>query len=288
MHALPTFYVVAASFAAVTLLTCFLQTTVVPSTGHFAVFGFGAFTCFSSYYMASHFLNLHAKSFQRISEDKKLYTVANLIKAGVLAAITPLGVIALLDGVVYNHWNTNTLRNLGCIYAIPDFVALIVVRRMSTSTYMHHLCVVAFGFAALYNDYSQENVFRNVAIYGAFSTWGYVVYMLLGSRFLGVSSGAARCLSVVALVVYSAFCAINWAWQCAYLRHLYYEHHHWSIYVFVMLISVVVFDDVHLCRWLLRRALHQSRKPGAASFGPGSHPTGLSRLFPGAANTSTQ
>jgi hypothetical protein len=263
LHVVPTIYVVGAAAAAVSLLTAFLQTAVMPSNGHLTVFFFGAFTCFSSYYMAAHFLGEHARSFQRISPDKKLYTVSNLIKAGVLAAIMPMGLTALRDGMLYDVWNTNMLRNLGCVYAIPDFVSIIVVRRMAPSTYAHHICVVVFCFLALYNDFAQANVFRLLAVYGAFSTAGYITYMLLASRFLGVSAGVARWLSLIALVVYVACCCTNWIWQLTYLKYLYFEQHHWSIYVYLGVITLVVYDDLQLCRWLFRRARSQRAPIGA-------------------------
>ena len=259
MHALPTLYVFIGSFFAVTTLTIFLQTTVIPSSGHVAVFFFGAFTCFSSYYMAAHFLGEHARSFQRISPEKKMYTVSNLIKAGVLAAITPLGVLALWRGMMHDQWDNNILRNLGCIYAIPDFVALLVVRRMATSTYVHHICVLVFCISSLYNDYQEENVIRAMAVYGAFSTFGYVVYMLLATRFLGVSTHLARALSSIALVVYLGCCGINWLWQATFINHLVMNRPHWSVYVYMSAMTLIVYDDLQLCKWLLHRAREHTR-----------------------------
>uniref|UniRef100_A0A7S1R3X8 TLC domain-containing protein n=1 Tax=Neobodo designis TaxID=312471 RepID=A0A7S1R3X8_NEODS len=254
MHALPTAYVVGISCIAVSVLAAFLQTTVVPSTGHLSVFLFGSFTCFSSYYMAAHFLGEHARSFQRISPDKKMYTVSNLIKAGVLAAIAPLGLAALWQGVMYDEWNTQTFRNLGCIYAIPDFVSMIAVRRMSKSTYVHHAVVVIFWFISLWIDFSERNIFRAVVVYAIFTTHGYMVYSLLATRFLGVAPRTARWLSLVALFSYGGFCAANWIWQVAYIHELIATNNHWTIYVYLFVISFVVYDDFQLCKWLLRRA----------------------------------
>ena len=256
MHAVPTVYVISISFFAVSVLAAFLQTTVVPSSGHVSVFLFGSFTCFSSYYMAAHFLGEHARSFQRISPEKKMYTVSHLIKAGVLAAIAPLGLAAFWDGVMYDEWNTQTFRSLGCIYAIPDFVSMLVVRRMTKSTYVHHAVVVMFWVISLWVDFTQRNIFRAVVVYAVFTTHGYMVYTLLATRFLGVTPRMARCLSTIALSSYGGFCVANWVWQVAYIRDLITTSNHWSIYVYLFAISFVVYDDMLLCKWLLRRTHH--------------------------------
>uniref|UniRef100_A0A6S9XHZ7 Uncharacterized protein n=1 Tax=Chrysotila carterae TaxID=13221 RepID=A0A6S9XHZ7_CHRCT len=46
--------------------------------------------------------------------------------------------------VIRDEWNTQRIRNLGVLYAIPDFVSLFLVSRMAFSTKLHHVCVVVF------------------------------------------------------------------------------------------------------------------------------------------------
>lgn len=209
-------------------------------------------------------------SFRRVTSEKKFYTISNLIKAGVLAAITPIAIAALPRMVMENDWDTTLLRNMGCVYAIPDFVAMLVVRRMSLSTYVHHSCVVVFNLYSIHNDYNEDNVCRLVVVYAAFSTFGYVVYMLLASRFLGVSPSWSRVLSLVSAMVYLVCCGLNWTWQATYLRHLLANHPHWTVYVYMCLICFVMWDDLNLNRWLL----HNARTLSAVRASPQPRPFG--------------
>uniref|UniRef100_A0A6S9XHW2 Uncharacterized protein n=1 Tax=Chrysotila carterae TaxID=13221 RepID=A0A6S9XHW2_CHRCT len=67
--------------------------------------------------------------------------------------------------VIRDEWNTQRIRNLGVLYAIPDFVSLFLVSRMAFSTKLHHVCVVVFMVANLFNDYSDDGVGRALVVY---------------------------------------------------------------------------------------------------------------------------
>jgi len=234
----------------------FLQHHVLDTRDHLGVFLIGSYMIFSSYYMIYYFLERFSSSFRRIaSQDKKFYIIGNLIKAGILVSITPFAVVHLSKIILLDVWEGDVLRNLGCIYAIPDFISMVVVRRMRWSTWIHHLCVVIFNYFSILNNYNDENVCRCVVVYAAFSSFAYCVNVLLASRFLGVSANVARLLSFAALVVYAFCCTVNWMWQVYYLRRLLtHGHDHWTVYVYMFLISLVMWDDVVLNRWLLQHA----------------------------------
>ncbi|CAD2222672.1 hypothetical protein ADEAN_001021900 [Angomonas deanei] len=206
--------------------------------------------------MIYYFLERYSSSFRRIaSQDRKFYIIGNLIKAGILISITPFASYHLLLIIYYDTYSTNTLRNLGCIYSIPDFISMIVVKRMRWSTWLHHLSVVVFNYVSILNDYSQENVCRCVVVYAGFSSFGYCVHLLLASRFLGVSIQVARVLSFIALVIYALCCLVNWSWQFYYIRHLLLSGKgHWTVYAYILAISFVLWDDIILNRWLLHHA----------------------------------
>ncbi|KAG5511911.1 hypothetical protein JKF63_07736 [Porcisia hertigi] len=238
----------------------FLQQHVLDTRDHLGLFLIGSYMVFSSYYMIYYFLERFSDSFRRIaSQDKKFYIIGNLIKAGILVSITPFACVHLVKIILFDEWEGDILRNLGCIYAIPDFISMVIVRRMRWSTWIHHACVVLFNYFSIMNSYQQENVCRCVVVYAAFSSFAYCVNVLLASRFLGVSARVARVLSFVALVVYTLCCAVNWAWQVYYLRRLLTSgHDHWTVYVYMCLISLVMWDDIVLNNWLLRHARHNA------------------------------
>ncbi|CAM39677.2 conserved hypothetical protein [Leishmania braziliensis MHOM/BR/75/M2904] len=249
--------IVSALTAALNIIVVyFLQQHVLDTRDHLGLFLIGSYMIFSSYYMIYYFLERFSDSFRRIaSQDKKFYIIGNLIKAGILISITPFACVHLVKIIVFDEWESNILRNLGCIYAIPDFISMVIVRRMRWSTWVHHACVVLFNYFSIMNNYQHENVCRCVVVYAAFSSFAYCVNVLLASRFLGVSASVARVLSFVALVVYALCCAVNWAWQVYYLRRLLISgHDHWTVYVYMCLISLVMWDDIVLNNWLLHHA----------------------------------
>lgn len=277
LHGKPTFAVVFGTTVMSMLAANILQNHVLDTTDHIGVFIFGSYMLFSSYYMVYYFLERYSSSFRKISQEKKFYTISNLLKAGVLVSITPFAVWNLYLIVRHDRWDTNVLRNLGCIYAIPDFVSMVVVRRMAITTYIHHICVCVFNYFSLQNDYQEENICRLIVVYAAFSTFAYCVNMLLASRFLGVSAAVSRRLSFAALCIYVGCCAINWTWQVYYLRRLIYHNDHWTIYLYMILVCFVMWDDIVLNRWLLRNvkntgaaALFQvDKKPKVATMNSG-------------------
>ena len=70
----------------------------------------------------------------------------------------------------------------GCLYAVLDFVSLLLVKRLSWSTIIHHVCVCVFNVVSISNDYAEENVCRLLVVYAVFSTFAYLVNLLLASR----------------------------------------------------------------------------------------------------------
>ena len=54
------------------------------------------------------------------------------------------------------------------LYAIPDFVSMLLVQRMALTTKVHHICVVAFMVTCLYTDFGEETVLRAVVVYAVF------------------------------------------------------------------------------------------------------------------------
>merc|ERR1712137_329454 len=150
-----------------------------------------------------------------------------------------------------DNWQTTRIQNLGTLYTIPDFVSLILVRRMATTTIVHHIAVCIFNVFNVMNDYKQENICRLVVIYAIFSTFAYLVNLLLASRFLGIPKGVSKYFFLIALLIYVSCCGINWAWQLRYSYRLFTHFFHWSIIVYMSMLGMVVYDDIVLIKWLV-------------------------------------
>ena len=171
--------------------------------------------------------------------------------------MTPFAIHLLYQTLVLDEWHTQRIRNLGCMYCIPDFVSLILVNKMSRATKAHHICVCVFNYLSCNNDYAKENICRLIVVYAVFSTLAYMVNLLLASRFLNVSRQVFISLSVMSLVIYASACALNWTWQLWYLYRLITLDNHWSVYAYSALLCMVVYDDLALNKWLLKNIVRQ-------------------------------
>jgi len=167
--------------------------------------------------------------------------------------------------LAHDQWENGRIRNLGVLYAIPDFVSLFLVSRMTITTKAHHVCVVIFMVYNLYTDYEELSVARALVVYGVFSTFAYLVNLLLASRFLKIGTVASLCMSLVALAVYSSCLAINWVWQTRFLSNLWWTKPSYGIYIYLSCISMVVYDDVILVRWLWTNVQHKTALAREAS-----------------------
>jgi len=271
LNALPSyalFFPIACVFACA---SAFLEVYVVSARAHFAVFAVGTYVVFSSYFVADYFLARQSTSYARIPDDKKFYVLSNLIKSAVLTAYTPQAAYLLYQAIHLDEWSTPRIRSLGVLYAIPDFVSLFLVQRMALTTKAHHICVVIFMVINLYNDYAHENVCRALVVYAVFSTFAYLVNLLLASRFLPVKPRMSLAMSAVALVVYTSCLAINWMWQVGFVASLHARkwadgdaHGVGAIYAYLAAISMVVYDDVVLTKWLLANCKKKWRELEAA------------------------
>lgn len=140
------------------------------------------------------------------------------------------------------------------LYAVPDAVSLLVVKRMANTTKVHHVIVVFFMVVNLCITYEDEHsVSRALVVYAIFSTFAYLVNLLLASRFIPVSPSVSLGMSLTALAVYAACLMFNWAWQVKFLTPLVVNRSATSelgLWTYIALILLVVRDDVVLVRWL--------------------------------------
>jgi len=235
-----------------------------------SIFFVGSYIIFSSYFVANHYLAKLSTSYASIPEDRKFYVLSNLIKSAALLAYTPTAAVLLYQACVHNDWNTPRIRAMGVLYAIPDAVSLLLVTRMATSTKVHHLCVVVFMVVNLFVSYEHETIGRALVVYAVFSTFAYLVNLLLATRFLPISPAVSLTLSALALAIYASCLGLNWTWQIQFLYRLVLSGpsaiHGAFIVIYLALISQVVYDDVVLVRWL--RANVDKR---AADFSKSNH-----------------
>jgi len=257
LNTAPTLAVLATAFLFFSLLSYFLDQFVVTAQQSVIVFVVGSYVVFTSYFTFHFYLEKYSSSYKSVESEKQFYVLSNLIKSATLLSYTPLAAVVLYNTMVYDEWDTTKIRNLGCMYCIPDFVSLFLVKKMSNTTILHHLAVCVFNAVSMFNDYQEENVCRLMVVYAVFSTFAYLVNLLLASRFLGIPKWLARYMSAGALFIYAGCCGINWTWQAYYSMRLWgYNKNNWPLYAYLALIFLVVYDDLVLMKWLWYKATH--------------------------------
>ena len=232
--------------------------TILQSEHYYSVYIVGFYIIFSSYFVLRHYLEKYSVSYKKLDENKKMYVVSNFIKAAALAIQSPYVIYFLYKIFYLNDWNTIEIRNLGNLYAISDGVSLLLVRKMSISTKIHHIIVCIFNIISLQNDYSIDNVFRCMPVYAALSSLSYLVNFLLGCRYLDFTKPIIRNLSIAAMTIYITCCLGNWLWH---IKHLYFLWIRcddmlctYMIPLYCGFIAVIIWDDIILNCWLYRNA----------------------------------
>ena len=237
----------------------FLQAYVVTAERAFVVGLVGSYVIFTSYFTFDYYLKQFSTSYRNIPEDKRFYVLSNLIKSAALFAYSPLAGQLLYQTMYLDEWDSNKIRIMGTLYAIPDFVSLIVVTRMATSTKIHHVVVIIFNIISCYNDYTNVNVVRAIMVYAVFSVFAYLVNLLLASRFVQTSQLTKFLLSLLALVIYACCCMCNWSWQFLYLSKI-FANNKVSVSLYLCMMLMLVWDDLILMKWLYNNLLREEKK----------------------------
>jgi len=253
----PTLALCAPIFCVFLCCVVFLESQILErATSFLNIFFLGSYIVFSSYFVANHFMIRYSSSYAQIPEDKKFYVLSNLIKSAMLLAYTPSAALTLYSACVLDDWNTPRIRALGVLYAIPDAVSMLLVTRMAWSTKVHHICVVIFMVVNLFVSYEEDTIGRALVVYAIFSTFAYLVNLLLASRFMPISPSMSLTLSALALGIYTSCLGLNWFWQLRFLYHLAFTGpsaiHIAFITIYLTLISQVVRDDIVLVGWLYK------------------------------------
>lgn len=227
-----------------------LTNYIIHSSQSLLIFIFGSFLVFALYYLFDHLLLLFSRSYYLIdNKEKRSYVLSNLIKSGLLLVYTPNAIYILYETMYNDNWDNLKIKNMGSLYAIPDFVSLFMVKNMNNSTRIHHILVVVFYITNLMNDYNKENIFRPLTVYAIFSTLAYSVNFTLAIRFFKTRN-IKKVLIPLSFYVYLGCCIINWTWNFYYIQKLIYVNNHFTIYVYILFISFIVWDDIILLKWL--------------------------------------
>lgn len=181
--------------------------------------------------------------FRSLKRDKKLYIVKNIIKGIYLATLVFWGSLIIIPGLMHNHWDSQTIRIFGSLYCSNDFVGLMRVPHLSSSTKIHHVICLSLLWVSWNVDFQVSKVGQLIVLYTYFSAVAFPVNIYLGYRFLYKDT---IWLKRLAKWTYILCCVLNWSLQLYWCTFTTPE----CMYLF--LICGIVIDDMILIRWLCK------------------------------------
>lgn len=192
---------------------------------------------------------------------KKLYVVANLAKAILLAilALSPRYWAGSFR-FYYDEFQGVEIKRCGIIYITADFVALFLVPKLPRSTMIHHVTtsVMAIIVTSMDIQIPGWNGFLGVAkmgvLYGLFSSAAFPVNIYLALRVVYPKARWMPILVHVSLWVYILCCILNWGIHLVWIFRVVSQ---WEFSVVPLLYLVAVYfmvnDDIILISWLIKR-----------------------------------
>ena len=225
---------------------------------HYSLYCAGSVIFYYGYFVTNTLLYAFNRKYRLLSNEKQMYVVSNLLKAIFLCITTPLAGYILYDTMYLRNWNNPLIKNLGVLYAIPDTVSLLLVKKMDITTKIHHIIVMLFNIISISNNYHVDNILRFLIIYASFSTFAFIVNFILAARFLHDNKVIEMWLSRLSFITYTLCCAINWSWHIIYVPELYNNCESqmctYSIYIYGSMVGALVIDDIKLNKWLYNKS----------------------------------
>lgn len=206
----------------------------------------GTFTFYNILY---HVLNKYVKSFREISpEHKKMYVVKNFVKSAMLANLCYL-IPTHIWKVFSGNCDLYFMKRCAIHYVINDIVGLLIVKKLPTTTKIHHITTTIFAFLTLLKTNNTIDIITLIEIYAMFSALAFCVNFYLGFRVFPSNVLIKKNLSLLSFVVYAGTCIINWLAQMYLVYQLFFVSI-WQVCIYIAFFFSVARDDVILMKWL--------------------------------------
>lgn len=197
---------------------------------------------FYSYDILIHHLDDNTPNFSSLDDIKKHYVVKNLIKTVYLCILVIMG-FPLLVLSFSNYFPNTMIKIIASLYCSNDIVGLFKVKKLPTSTRLHHITTVVFLLMALVTDFQTNRVAQMLFYYTYFSAMAFPVNAYLGLRYCFDESDIID-IKHIAKHIYPLTCCLNWIVQFYMIGSTYYD------VAYTFLIIFIVYDDIILLRWL--------------------------------------
>jgi hypothetical protein len=209
---------------------------------------------YGSYHLFFKILSYN-KQFNTLKEDRQYYVVKNIIKSINLLGISLCTFETMHKAMINQPIDNFFIKTIATIYVTNDIVALAVVPNLPKSTKIHHSTTTLLLFFNYISDYSTiyepSNVEKLIIVYALFSCYSFSVNFYLGVRLLNDEStkfeSFIKNIRYSSFVIYLLSCSLNWSYQIFTLLS---NPIGISQIIYVMVMSLVVYDDLVLLSWL--------------------------------------
>ena len=200
------------------------------------------------YFILEYYLNKYNYEFKNINpEHKKMYVVKNFLKSLYLAVICIN--IPYVIHILNNNFDIYFIKRCTIYYVINDIIGLYLVKKLPTTTKIHHATSTFFSFLTLLKSDNQLDIITLIVLYAIFSSLAFCVNFYLGFRVFSNNNIIKYYLSLSSFWIYLITCLCNWSLQIYFMYKLFYI----SVYqlgIFIVFLYLVGKDDIILMKWL--------------------------------------
>ena len=210
------------------------------------------FTLIYGCYWAIEMLLSSNKRFVKLPFDRKRYVIKNIIKCIYLYILTMFNIFCIKNILIYDIWDNNTIKLMGLMYCLPDFISLFRVPNMHRATIQHHMTTTILATLNLFIDYSQNSHWRGMIIYAYLSMLTGIVNFYLAFRLIHKDDqiDIKKRLAKTSFVIYLASLILNWSYQLYIVSQWVMVFPLIGLYAYMFLIAFVVNDDIILLSFL--------------------------------------
>lgn len=179
---------------------------------------------------------------------KQMYVQKNIIKSAYLAILTVFSSVKIIGPIFsHGHWNTYIIHRVAALYVSNDFVGLVSVDKLPTTTRIHHIVTTILVFSSWSMDFNTSDIGQAMLVYTMASASAYIVNLHLAVRLLFKRHKLIR-LRYCAAAIYMTSCAGSWIWHLVWA----FSRASFNIYhlMYFLLLGCIVRDDIILMQWL--------------------------------------
>ena len=194
----------------------------------------------------------------------KKYRVVNITKSFLLAiASIPGGYI--IYSILYLGTIPNEVTNIVAIlYCSLDLSAILYNPYNHISTNIHHIVVQFLYYYGLYYEWDDNTLCKPIVVYAIFSCFAYSVNGRLAIRRMRFNKEIYSLITKTSFVIYIICCICNWTIQAKFLLT---ENYGNQVYIYMFLLSIIIYDDIFLLKYLYNCVIRREQIITSASSG---------------------